>query len=619
MLKSLFESSIDRLHIPAGMKSAIKNISNICLEAEDSKKDKDEDKDKEKDKGKKSGGSREPSSGSDGHSKTGGEAAANESNAKKKEAQKNYVNQQYHYEAYPQTQQGQPAQTDNGPMVFRDNANAQPAAQPQAAKGATREPNQARTAGPASGEASAVAAQNATQQQQQGNAAPSQPQQAAPQYRRGADVATVQLFLKASHPESGIVADGVLGPKTISLIQSTEDLKQTGKMDNDTQTAFNLLLNEAKGKVKAVQAQLGVQQDGLVGKATLAALNNAHMNPTSIFNGQAAPERNAAQPTNTGAPQGGNNGSAQVNVLELSFNPTTAQHALQSRQISQQEYDIWKNYNIAPVYQRRNPQQTQAQIAKMQQNGQPQVAKGATRAPNQVRTSGTQANPTAVAQGTQQAPQQQTAQQPQQPAQQQPQQQTAQQQQQQQPQQPAQQQPQQPQQTAQQQQAANQGAQPAPQGGKAMYQSLPPDEKKVYGEAYKKAVADYLRQGNNEETAKNKAHMNAGAAVVRYRQRNGGNQRQQAAAPNNNGQVVHKVTQTPQGTTEYMSGNVSRMNLPPDEEKVYDDVYDKTFKQNVKLVEEKKMRQDRAEPAASEAARQAVIRYRAQKNKTKGA
>ena len=34
MLKSLFESSIDKLNIPAEMKSAIKKINNICLEAE---------------------------------------------------------------------------------------------------------------------------------------------------------------------------------------------------------------------------------------------------------------------------------------------------------------------------------------------------------------------------------------------------------------------------------------------------------------------------------------------------------------------------------------------------------------------------------------------------------
>ena len=35
MLKSLFESSIDKLNIPADMKSAIKKINNICLEAEE--------------------------------------------------------------------------------------------------------------------------------------------------------------------------------------------------------------------------------------------------------------------------------------------------------------------------------------------------------------------------------------------------------------------------------------------------------------------------------------------------------------------------------------------------------------------------------------------------------
>lgn len=43
MLKSLFESSIDKLHISADMKDAIKKINNVCLEAEEQDKDKDKD------------------------------------------------------------------------------------------------------------------------------------------------------------------------------------------------------------------------------------------------------------------------------------------------------------------------------------------------------------------------------------------------------------------------------------------------------------------------------------------------------------------------------------------------------------------------------------------------
>ncbi len=39
MLKALFESSIDKLNIPEDMKSAIKQINNICLEAEGQEKD----------------------------------------------------------------------------------------------------------------------------------------------------------------------------------------------------------------------------------------------------------------------------------------------------------------------------------------------------------------------------------------------------------------------------------------------------------------------------------------------------------------------------------------------------------------------------------------------------
>ena len=39
MFKSLFEAAIDTLRIPAEMKTAIKDISNICLEAEGDEKD----------------------------------------------------------------------------------------------------------------------------------------------------------------------------------------------------------------------------------------------------------------------------------------------------------------------------------------------------------------------------------------------------------------------------------------------------------------------------------------------------------------------------------------------------------------------------------------------------
>ena len=67
----------------------------------------------------------------------------------------------------------------------------------------------------------------------------------------------------------------------------------------------------------------------------------------------------------------------------------------------------------------------------------------------------------------------------------------------------------------------------APQGstqymsGKISYMNLPPDEKKVYDDAEKKALAEYIKKGNNEQTAYNKAQMNAQVAVLRFRQKKG--------------------------------------------------------------------------------------------------
>lgn len=51
------------------------------------------------------------------------------------------------------------------------------------------------------------------------------------------------------------------------------------------------------------------------------------------------------------------------------------------------------------------------------------------------------------------------------------------------------------------------------------YINLPPDEKKVYDDAEKKAIENYIKNGNSERTARSKANMNANAAVIRYRQR----------------------------------------------------------------------------------------------------
>ena len=51
--------------------------------------------------------------------------------------------------------------------------------------------------------------------------------------------------------------------------------------------------------------------------------------------------------------------------------------------------------------------------------------------------------------------------------------------------------------------------------------NLPADEKKVYDDAEKKAMAEYIKKGNNEQTAYEKAQMNAQVAVLRFRQKKG--------------------------------------------------------------------------------------------------
>lgn len=452
MLKSLFEASIDTLHIPAEMKTAIKNINNICLEAEGDEKD-----------------------------------PARQRN----QPQAMDFNNPASYNVFPQ--QGAPAAQPAKQQTQQPQQQAAPAAQnteqqtrqPQVPKGATREPGHVRTSGSAS------------------------QAQKVPQLRKGADVATVQYLLNSSNPNLKLAADGILGPNTIKAIQATKSINETGKMDNATNEAFNQLLNEAKKKVQAAQSKLGVSQDGLIGKQTLAALNNAKMNVNSIFTGMPAAEKNATQNTkvnnrqtqaNTQQPQA--NAQQQTNLTANQFDEAKAQQALKSNYISQQEYNIWKTYGIAPIYQRQKPQETQAYIAKTQQakNGQPQqaaqpqqqVPKGMTRAPSQVRTSGPAANGQQQVQAQQQAQAQQQQQAPQQ------------------------------QQTQQQQQNPK-----APQGStqymsqKISYMNLPPDEKKVYDDAEKKAMAEYIKKGNNEQIAYEKAQMNAQGAVLRFRQKKG--------------------------------------------------------------------------------------------------
>ena len=216
------------------------------------------------------------------------------------------------------TAEAQPAQTEEA----QENKGV------QIAKGATREPSQVRTSGPASG------AQK-------------------PKLSFRPDVMTVQFYLQSIMPNSNLVADGLLGPKTISAIQQKEDIDVTGKMDGQTKQAFNMLLAEAKKKVIPMQEQLGVKADGLIGKQTLQAAKNANMNVTNAFSQNVKPTQQVASK------------KADVNVLDTPFDAAKADKDLANKQITQVEYNLWKSYGVSPEHQRNNPNEVRAQVSRL--------------------------------------------------------------------------------------------------------------------------------------------------------------------------------------------------------------------------------------------------------------
>ena len=315
-------------------------------------------------------------------------------------------------------------------------------------------------------------------------------------------MATVQFFLKATKPQTNLVCDGILGPKTITAIQQTTDIIPSGKMDQKTQEEFNRLLSEAKQKVIPIQKQLGVTADGLIGKQTLGAMQKANMDVASVFN-----KKPTAPQTQVAKNQGGNNANGaanqgNINLLDIKFDESKAQQQLKNKYFSQKEYNIWKAFGIAPVYQRHYPKETQNQIA--------QILKE------------TKKKQEANAQGGQQQASQQKG------IQQKAGQQNGKQNVQQQPQQVAKQGNGQPAQPGGQSNAKNNdyyskttqnGVTTTISGGTVSYINLPPDEKKVYDDAEKKAIENYIKKGNSEWNARRKASMNANVAVIRYRQR----------------------------------------------------------------------------------------------------
>ena len=674
MLKSLFESSIDKLNIPADMKSAIKKINNICLEAEgdetsknmekaignvgsntgmfnqhmsaeeakarydaqqkekaakegqndaksqtqvakaDEKKEESAHKNSEDDNvpttidsaksdddiwkvlnnlQKKAVKNRGTAEGEKWRQKLEDEyqkatstrnfkrvkglemTIYNKSNpqaptAEEKPEQSNNQNteQQKTQAATSGEQQNQPKA--NGEQTAQSSANAEQ--QTQAAESSEQQAQQKvngeQTTQPAANAEQQTQAAESNEQQAQNNAKP-----AATNFKKGADVATVQFFLKATKPQTNLVCDGILGPKTITAIQQTNDIIPSGKMDQKTQEVFNSLLAEAKQKVIPIQKQLGVTADGLIGKQTLGAMRKANMDVASVFN-----KKPTAPQTQVANNQGGNNANGaanqgNINLLDHKFDESKAQQGLKAGYISQKQYNIWKEFGIAPIYQKRYPKETQNQIAqiKKQQGGQQQASqqKGvqqkagqqnalkedvAVKTPDKTSPKGTKENPTTEY-----------------------------------------------------------------VSGTVSLMNMPKDEKKVYDEEYQKSLKANLKPGKNEQIAHDTADLDAKTAVLRYR-KNKGRPIQQQSAQQKAGQQNGKqnVQQQPQqvakqgnGQPAQQGGTVSYINLPPDEKKVYDDAEKKAIENYIKKGNSERT----ARSKASMNANVAVIRYRQRKAK----
>ena len=374
MLKALFESSIDKLNIPADMKSAIKQINNICLEAEENSTDPNErykhDFIPSGDQKAKPAGNAEPNAqiikdqGNDAPilndikdiikiintpDPKKEEPKAEEAKAEEPKAEEAKADESKTEEATAEEPKAEEAKAED---QTAQSAEPEENKGTQIAKGATREPSQVRTSGPTSSEPN-TATQTAEAQPAQQNAAP----KAAARPR--ADVATVQYFLQSLLPNTNLVADGILGPKTISAIQQKEDQEVTGKMDSKTKQSFDLLLAEAKKKVIPMQQQLGVTADGLIGKQTLQAMNKANMKVANVFSKNATAPQQAPQQVASNQPK------ANVNVLDTPFDAAKAQKDLQNNQITKLEYNMWKEYGVSPQHQRNNPVESKQEITRL--------------------------------------------------------------------------------------------------------------------------------------------------------------------------------------------------------------------------------------------------------------
>lgn len=642
MLKSLFESSIDKLHIPADMKDAIKQINNICLEAEGDDKEKDlgytplGDEDKKKAEQIKADQERKEKAEKDKQKEM-------EANGQEPENPPTWNNKDYDYNikipgydqnSKPEEKNTSNQQAENVPTSIDDAetdddiwkvlknlqqkavankgtaegekwrqkledeywkatndkdfkrvkgfeltinnpeykkaktddkaAETKPAEQPaQAAQPAGEQPAknaETKTTEQPAQNTGAQPAQNAEGQQTKtadGKAAeqPAATQQ-KPTAKRGADVATVQYFLQSALPNSNIVADGILGPKTITAIQQKEDIDTTGKMDENTQNAFNKLLAEAKKKVIPLQEKLGVTADGLIGKQTLQAMAKQNMHVANVFSKDVKNANTPAANTNVATKK------ANVDLLDTPFNAAQAEKDLASKQITKAEYNTWKGFGISPQHQREYPKETKAECirlahytpAERQQVIQERLAK------NNPKTE--KAKPAVGAGNNKNVAEV----------------------------------------------AANVKG-PQNDAEKKFFNQTKENWTKVYTEKFK----------NDPSRVEPAAEQQARIELMKYRARmaqaarqNAQQQPQQQVAANGNTTPAQKAApkqkQQKQGT-QYYSGKVSYINLPPDEKKVYDEAEKKYLDANMKWGKNEQMALDQAALAASTA----VLKYRAQK------
>ena len=596
MLKSLFESSIDKLHITADMKDAIKQINNICLEAEGDDKEKDlgytplGEEDKKKADQIKADQERKEKPEKDKQKEM-------EANGQEPENPPTWNNKDYDYNInIPGYKK---AKTDDKA------AETKPAEQPAQAAGT----QPAQPAGAKATEQPAAAQK--------------------PTARRGADVATVQYFLQSALPNSNVVADGILGPKTITAIQQKEDIDTTGKMDKNTQDAFNKLLAEAKKKVIPIQEKLGVTADGLIGKQTLQAMAKQNMNVTNVFSKDVKNANTPAANTNVATKK------ADVNLLDTPFDAVKAEKYLASKEITKAEYNTWKEFGISPEHQRNNPKETKAECIRLahyppserQQVIQERLAKNDPKTGTQSK----QAQPTGADKFKPQNEEEQKFYDK----------------------------------TVQNyinvykkmgsdDQAAAKQAERVAQNHLVKYRNgtlpkaqMPKDVQPAVGVGNDKNVAEvaasvkgpkddaekkffnqtkanwtkvYAEKFKNDPSrVEPAAEQQARIELMKYRARmaqaarqNAQQQPQQQVAANGNTTPAQKAApkqKQPKQGTQYYSGKVSYINLPPDEKKVYDEAEKKYLDANMKWGKNEQMTLDQAALAASTA----VLKYRAQK------